>query len=145
MNIEKALFQLFGADATLTALVGRRIYGLVAPDAVLYPCVVRVLYGREIMELYSMPGRSALVKSHFRFIVVSKGKGTYDATSAAAEALRLALEGYRGDFTDSASFPTVHIDGVFLTDQYEGYDDATEMVQIALEFAIHHTQEIRTT
>jgi hypothetical protein len=146
MNIEKALFQLFGASPALAALIGTRVYGLVAPDRTdIYPCVVRVLYGREFIKIYDTPGRSALVNSHYRFIVMSVGKGTYDNTSLAAEALRIALEGYRGNFTDTESFPTVHIDGVFLSDQYEGYDDKSELVQIALEFDIHHTQEIRNS
>ena len=145
MNINKALFQLFGANSALTAVVGRRIYGLSAPPRAVYPCVVRVLFGRETLQIYDTPGRTALVLSHYRFIVISQGSATYDDAAEAAEALRLSLEGYKGDFTDSDPFPTVHIDGSFLTDQYEAYDDTTEMVQIVLEFKIAHTQEIRTS
>ena len=145
MNINKALFQLFGANAGLTALVGRRVYGLSAPDKAVYPCVVRALFGREILEIYDTPGRTALVFSHYRFIVMSQGSATYDDAVEAADALRVSLEGYKGDFTDSDPFPTVHIDGAFLTDTYEAYDDTTQMVQVVLEFKIAHTQEIRTS
>lgn len=147
MNINQALFQLFAADADLTALVGNRIYPLSLPDRMdTWPAIVRVALGRNTIKVYDYPGRSALVESHFRFITQSLGRNKYDEAHAASEALRLCLEGYRGDLYDGGSPQTsLHIDGAFLHDYREVFEDDTQMNLLVSEFLIHHTQTIRNS
>ncbi len=145
MNINQALFQLFAADADLTALVGSRIYPLSLPDKVVYPAIVRVCLGQSTIKIYDSPGRSALVESHFRFITQAQGRDQYDAAFAPSEALRLCLEGYRGDLIGGSPATSLHIDGAFLHDYREVFEDETQMNLIVSEFLISHTQTIRNS
>ena len=146
MNINQALFQLFAADADLTALVGNRIYPLSLPDKMItWPAIVRVALGRNTTKIYDFPGRSALVESHFRFITQSFGRDKYDQAHDASEALRLCLEGYKGDLIGGSPVTTLHIDGAFLYDYREVFEDETSMNLIVSEFLIHHTQTIRNS
>ncbi len=147
LYVEQALHLMFAADADIVTEIGDRLYALTPPQHVTYPYTVRVLMGREVLEVYETPGRCETARSRFRFISEARGRETgYGPAKRADEAIRLMIEGFKGTVTDGGSpESTIEMLGAKLIDSREIYSDEDEIHSIVSEYLITHTQPIRTS
>jgi hypothetical protein len=99
MTIEALIGERLASDATLTALVGERIYYLSLPDKLKYPCVCfkRISTRRDS---YGMTGGAHLSESLFQFDCYAK---TPEAMAQVRDAVRARIERYQ----DKTSTPVV--------------------------------------
>lgn len=93
--IGKAIRALLVADATVTGLVGQRIYPLIAPQPPTRPFVVYTVTGGD--RWHSDEGGSGLASPR---VQVNAYAETYAGAHEIAAAIRDALDGYAGTASD---------------------------------------------
>lgn len=145
MIIEEAIPIVLMADAGVFAITGSRIKPGFLKQFTEYPAVAFSLLSRDSMNTDTLAweerGHAQIVESRFRFLSMSKGKGNLLAAKRLDEALRLALVGYAGPVTNSASPPeTVTIQGVFADTCRDAYDDETETNIVDRVLRIVHSE-----
>jgi hypothetical protein len=98
-TIESLIGERLATDATLTALVGERIYYLGLPDLMIYPCVCfkRISTRRDS---YAMAGGPHLSEGLFQFDCYAK---TPEAMAQVRDAVRARMDRYQ----DKTSTPVV--------------------------------------
>lgn len=110
-NIEKAMVDAVGGDATVSGLVGARIYPLVAPQGSTRPYLV---YQRiSTPRVRSHDGPSGLAMPRFQWTGVTdglQGAVKYSQLRTLADALRAVLDGYHGDMGTDALHTSVRLD-----------------------------------
>lgn len=89
-TIEEALRTVLIGNVGVSALVGTRVYPVVAPQGASLPAVVyqRISANRQ----HHLQGPSGLTQVRMQFTAIAT---TYSAMKALANALRQALDGYR--------------------------------------------------
>lgn len=90
-TIEEALRAILTANAGVTAIVSTRVYPVVIPQAATLPAVAyqRISATRE----HNLGGPGGLTRVRFQLTMAA---ATYAAMKALANAVRVALDGYRG-------------------------------------------------
>lgn len=125
MNIEETLRLWITREATVTALVGQRVYPLVVPEGASLPAIV---YRRISTErVYSHDGFSGLAKPRFQFSCVSTH---YSEARAVANALRSLLNGRIGP----------GLQGVYAETEYDDYDHTDRTFTTHIDFFIWYTE-----
>lgn len=111
MSIEAVLRSLMVGDATLSALVGTRVYPAVLPQGVAYPAIrySQVSGGDD----YDMDGPDDLKRKSYQFSCVALKRSD---TILVADKLQTLLSGYSG-VSDGIS-----ISAVFLQNEIDGED-----------------------
>jgi len=115
MNIAEAIVAHLVADLNVTALVGTRIYPKLLPQAPAYPSIVLHLISGGTDHTHDGPDGIAEI----RYQIDCLGT-TLQSATAAAEAVRAALDGYQGMMAGSGG---VLVDSAFLVDSRDDYDD----------------------
>jgi len=109
--IEEAIFKILKDDAAVAAIVGDKIVPQRAAQQTDLPYVVYELISSQHMK--DMDGASGLANPLFR---LTSWETTYAKVKALAEAVRLALVGFRGTIDGNV------IQGIFLENQLDGFD-----------------------
>lgn len=95
MKAEKAISALLRANAGVTDLVASRIYPMFIPEGVVYPCITieRISGTRIVAPEFAVadPGVCDV-----RLQITAWG-GTYESVKTVSEAVRVAIERWRGD------------------------------------------------
>lgn len=123
--IEAAIYELLSSDTAITAIVGDRIYPLVAPQrkAIAYPNVPKtyVTYERT-SGARNMPlnGVNGFVVAVYRIIGFAYN---YELAKTLGDSIRLKLDGFRGS---AGGHPIQRIWCDSDSDGYEYETDATE-------------------
>lgn len=141
MDIKQAIRTVLVGDATLTALVGTRIYGGKLPQLITASSIVFRLYDVEDIEILAEPGVSNLTKSFFRFGCVVRGdeNEAYDVAADIDIALRAVLQGLHGHISDGESpETTLQIVGARRLHASDFYDDPTETHWVRSDWEISH-------
>lgn len=132
-DIRAGLFAFLSADAGVAALVTSggiaRIYPLKMPEGVKLTSVVytRVSGHSE----YTMQGPDALARSRMQ---IDAWATTAPAASALANAVKDAINGYHG------TMGSVAVQGVFMADERESYDDAVQMYGVSRDYFMHYEE-----
>lgn len=132
-DIRPALRAFLLADAGIAAVVGARVYPIKIPQGVNLACIVYTrISGRGD---YHHGGPSGLAMPRFQ---IDAWAPTGDAATALANLIKDRINGYRGVMgTDPAS---VTVQGVFLLDEREDYDDAVRMSRMSRDYAIDYEE-----
>lgn len=132
-DIEEVIFTRLTTHAGLTALIGKRAYPLVMPQAegteTKLPCIVyQKITGRHV---YSHDGESNLAHPRYQF-------GCYAATYAGAKALVTQLRGALSAWSDMTTAPRVHAS--FCEMEIDFYDSTLNCFRVVVDYTIWHEE-----
>lgn len=135
MPVEPVLFTRLTGFGALTALVGKRIYPLVAPQATRQgqgkglPCIVyQKITG---VHVYSHDGEANLAHPRYQF-------SCYDKTYAGAKAVATQLQAALSAWSDMTTSPRVHV--CFCDMEMDLYDSTLEAFRVVMDFTIWHEE-----
>lgn len=128
-SLEDGLYTFLAAQAGISALVGTRIYPLVAPEGAVMPCIVYQRIGGS--RVVSHSGDSELARPR---IQVSAWAETYDEAKSIAEAVVAATSGYSG------TWGSVSIGAVEVEDGPDDYDEATRLYRKINDLIVYFTE-----
>lgn len=133
---EKAFgLHLQGNLAETAALVDDEIYPIRLPQKPAYPCISYQLVAAN--RDHTQDGGSGLVEARYQFNCYAS---KYVDAKAIGEALRKDLDGFKGDVGTAPNIAT--IDGMFLENIQDGYDDELDVFWVTVDFTVLHTEEI---
>lgn len=126
MRIEEALATKLRETANVNALVGNRIYPTKAPQGTNTPHVIYDLLGGA--DVAGHDGWESLRTGRISYTCLAP---TYGAAKAVAEAVRLALTGFRGVLSGlTVSMPQAYEDA-------DLYDDLLGLYLVVVDFEMH--------
>jgi len=132
-DIESVLFTRLTGFAGLTALINKRVYPLVMPQAEglekKLPCIVyQKITGRHI---YSHGGESNLTRSRYQF-------SCYAKTHVSAWNVTRQLQAALSAWSDMTVTPAVFV--CFLEMEMDLYDSTIETFRVIADYAIWHEE-----
>jgi hypothetical protein len=134
-DIRPGLFAFFRDDVAIGPLVTAggiaRIYPVVLPQSVKLASIVYTRISGQ--GDYTMQGPSGYSRPRFQ---IDAWAPTVDAAVTLANAIRAALDGFTGAIGTGAN--AVFVQGVFIADEREDYDDIVQMFRVSRDFFIHH-------
>ena len=127
-NIEEAIHDILIADSAVQALT-TRCYPSTLPQDPAYPLILymRVYGARE----NALEGPVGMANPHFQIETWAK---TYAAAKALAQAVRNALNGYRG------TSGTVRIGSFLIQSERDVYESAVACHRIIMDYSIWHDE-----
>ena len=126
MTIEASVWQILADNAGVGALCEDRIYPVKVPQNATFPCVT---YSRVSTNRWSAMGSDTGIADK-RFQVSSWGE-TYAEANALAEAVRAALQRYRGT-VDGVLIQDIFVDG----DGPETWEDEAGAYQAVTDYRV---------
>lgn len=134
--ITRAVHSLIADDAAVQAVVGDRVYAVVAPQGVAMPFIVHQRITGVPSEVLS--GSSGLVRSQFQVVIYGRA---YDVIWDLADKVRLVMQGFSGDVDEFT------IDHIHMIDQSDHPVDPFQADQAGvmgarLEFAVWHHEAV---
>jgi len=131
MSIGKAVSAILTGDAAVAALVGTRVWPMRLKQGTLQTSITyqRISAARS----HTHDGPVGLNGSR---IQVDCWAATYGAADALATAVRRALDNYEGTAAG------IRIQRVFLDDESDEFEEATDADRVRLDFIIHHEELI---
>ncbi len=134
--IEDALVAYLGAQDSLIALIGTplpvRLYPDFLPELAAYPAVT--YFRVSTMRVHTLSGPSGFAQPRFQF---SCWANTKASVVTVAEALRLALDGFRGQMGDTT------VRGILSDDEvgdHDEFDQKTRSFHRAVDFHVSHEE-----
>ena len=126
---ENALGNFLLNSVRMSPLVDLRVWPIKMRQGNELACVVyqRIYSGRS----HTNAGSSGFVESLYQINCIAK---THKEAKALAEAVRLDLDGFKGSMGTGAD--VTEVDGVFLEDERDTFDDELSLYSIQLDFAI---------
>jgi hypothetical protein len=125
MTVEADIYSLITGDATLTALIGTRVYpNTIEQNATLPVMVYRRISAERITAMHQNTGT---VRARYQFDVYDDQYT--DGLRPVVERLRTVLDRSNGGVSDS-------IEHIFVLNETEYYDDATELYRVSIDFEI---------
>lgn len=119
------------ADATLSGLIGTRLYPLKMPQKPTYPAITyQWVTGQRV---HSTDGASGLAGPRVQFDCWAE---TYLAMESVFEALRLRLDGYQG------AAGTTKVQGAFFDNERDLYEDKVEIYRRSVDYFIWHSESV---
>lgn len=136
-DLRPGLFAFLRDDAAIGPLVTAggiaRIYPVRLPQGIKLASIV---YARISGQGdYVMTGPSGLVRPRYQ---LDSWAPTIDAASTLADLIKGALDGFTGAIGTGAN--AVEVQGVFIADEREDYDDIAQMYCVSRDFFIHHEE-----
>lgn len=127
--IESALVTLLESASAVTALVGMRIYPAVIPQGVAQPSLAYWRVSTARQQLFDGPHSTAAPRYQ-----IDAQAADYTTARQLAEAVREALNGYRGTLGGEV----VH--HITLQNEQDIYDSETGAYRVALDFIVTHQE-----
>ena len=129
MSIESALRTFLLDDATVAGLVGTRIYPQILPQNPTYPALSfqRV----SAVRLRALDGVVGVAQARFQ---IDCWALTYAQCRALASAVRVRLDGYRGDMDG------IHVGATTLENDQDIYEDDVTGYRASLDVIIQHQE-----
>lgn len=129
MMIEEALYSKLTGTATLTAIVGSRIYSGIIPQGTAMPCLVFNPISTQKAHGMEITGKQGLYMATFQFDIVTT---TAKQAAQIQEVLVDTLEGFRG------SVSGFNIQKILLADVRSGYEADLEGHRRILDFDVDY-------
>ena len=134
--IEDALVEFLGQQSALTGLIGAppsmRLYPDLLPEGIAYPAVT--YFRVSTPRAHTLSGPSGFAQPRFQFSVWGNTKGDVIAVT---EAIRLALDGFRGQMGE------VLVRGILSDDEmgdHDEYDGRTRSFHRVIDFHVSHEE-----
>lgn len=130
MSLETGLRAFLLADPAVAAIIATRLTPLILPQNPTYPAAsYQRITGARLSSFDGPAGRA------MPLMQLDAYAETYGAAKGLAEALRRALDGYKG------AMGAVQVDAVSLeTEQDAPYEDAPEIYRVIQEYRISHQE-----
>jgi hypothetical protein len=138
VTIEKALYTYLSTYAGLVALIGKRVYPVIAPQEtiIISPPVGYVVYQLiDDLNLVSGSGSLTVHPARFQFSCYGGGSSQYTNACAIADQMKLALRDYAGTMGGSGG---VVVQRTLLEMSTDLYDENTNRCGRAVDFTIWH-------
>lgn len=119
MNLPGAVRKLIADDATAFALVGNRVYPIFLPDNATYPAVVVRMSANNPANTKSNPSKTDNVMMDIDIV-----SGDYQQCCEVFEAVRSAIDGYRGDVVFLGD--TIAVDGIEYKESSQAFLDVQD-------------------
>ena len=127
-TIEKAIRSILINDSTVSAIT-TRCYPATLPQDPIYPLI---LFSKVTgMRDHHLQGPSGLAHPRFQ---VEAWATTYDAAKTLANAIREALDGYKG------TVGTVVIGSILIESERDVYEDAVSCHRVIMDFYCWHSE-----
>jgi hypothetical protein len=94
LTIREAVAAKLNALASLTSIIGPRIYWSDASQQMVYPCIVCTVESREFGHNHS--GADGTSTAQFSFVAMSQGNGSEQTCVAIVKAIRIAFDNFMG-------------------------------------------------
>lgn len=128
-DLRPALRAYLLADPAIAAIVANRVFATVIPQGVnSASVVVSLISGRGD---HHMEGASGLGRSRLQVDAWAPGA---DVATALGNAVRDRIDGFRGVMGEGDAAVTVQ--GIFLADERDGYDDATKLYRLGRDYFV---------
>ncbi len=132
-DVRPALREFLLADAGIAAIVGTRVYPIKIPQGIKLASIV---YSRiSGAGDYHHGGPSGLAMPRYQ---IDAWAPTGDAATILANLIKDRIDGYRGVMGSGGAAVTVQ--GVFMLDEREDYDDTVQMSRMSRDYAIDHEE-----
>jgi len=128
--IEEAVYTHLKTDANVAALVGTRIYPLVAPQDAAYPLLVYQRISTPRVRSHSGPSGLAYPR-----IQITCAADQYDVTRSLANTVRASMDGFKGLLGS-----LVDVGAVFAENEIDEYEDQSKAFTIRLDMVIWHKE-----
>ena len=140
MSIEKALYDYLSTKAGVVAQVSTRVYPDIAPESAVYPFIT-VTITNETHD-HHMQGGSGLANPTIQLDVWAE---TLPTRVAAAEAVRLSLDGFRGAMgTDSLSIRSCFLVNKSNFQEQDAEGRGNPVYRSSMDFSIWHVETVPT-
>ena len=126
---EKAVIDRLLADATVDSVMGDRVYFTDSPQPVTMPFAV--LTRIDAPRVHSMTGPSGLAAARIQVDCYAK---TASTARAAAAAIRVSLDGFRGLQSG------INVQGVLLLDEMDGYSEDSESRRVTQDYRVWYRE-----
>ncbi len=128
MSIQGAIYNILSGTAAVTALVGTRIYPVVAPDGAEYPLIVYTVFSNE--RILASGGSTDLNNPSIQ--ISCWGDSYASARNVAIQAIA-AIEDYAGTQDSTV------IQHIFYGTEQEFFEPTTKKYHIPIDFEAWHT------
>jgi len=129
-ELETAVYSALTGDATVSGLVGTRIYPLVAPQDAALPAIVYQRISQQARVSHS--GNSCLARTRLQVLSISE---SYSGAKALAKAVQDVLHTRR----DQAADP--RIDVILLDDEEDGFTDTNDLYTVRQDYIAWHYED----
>ncbi len=133
MKIDRVIKNQLTGTAAVTALLGRRIFPVIAPASTQTPYAVYTLVS-EITE-HALSGDSAEVSALYQVSVFDED---YNDAKAGADAIRAVLQNFSGTMGGGGGITVGRC--FFVQETNGGYDPTGKQLQVILEFDFKYTR-----
>lgn len=135
ITIEEGLFAYLSTNAGLVALISTRVYPNKLPETVTLPALTYQRIDSPRVHTHDTSGATGTAYPRFQFDAWAT---TYASAKAITDALRAALNGYRGTMGTGGTAVTVQ--GALVQD--ESFDDFADagMLRISSDYIIWHLE-----
>lgn len=129
--VEAGIQQLLAANAGVQAVIGTRIYPVLVPEDVTYPCASYQVISD--VPLYLLAGSVALETKRIQIDTWSGGasNATYTAVKAAQAAIRAALESFRGPLPDGTI-----VAGIFVANAIDSFEQDARSYRTSTDYMV---------
>lgn len=128
-DLRPALRAYLLADVAIATIVGARVFATIIPQGVnSASIVVSLISGRGD---HHMEGASGLGRSRLQ---IDAWAPDADVATALGNAVRDRIDGFSGVMGEGAAAVTVQ--GVFLTDERDGYDDEAKLYRLGRDYFV---------
>ena len=133
MKIDRAIKNQLTSTAAVTALLGRRIFPVIAPASTKTPFAVYTLVS-EIAE-HALSGDASEVSALYQVSVFDEH---YNDAKAAADVIRAVLQNFSGTMGGGGGIAVGR--SFFVQETNGGYDPTGKQLQVILEFDFKYTR-----
>ena len=121
------------SDGVIAGIVGNAVYPIKLPQAQTQPSIVYTRISET--EGYHMQGPNGLLSSRFQIDAWAK---SIDVASTLANAIKERIGGFSGTISFGTDSPAdfVKVQGIFLTDAREDYDNDMQMYRMSRDYFI---------
>lgn len=128
-QLEQALYVILTDDATVSGLIGTRVYPLLIPQDAALPAIAYQRISR--LQIQTQSGPSCLSRARMQLTCVAT---TYSGVKALADAVRVVLDGYKG------TAASVSVGASFLETDADAYADESELFSVRMDFRMWHEE-----
>lgn len=137
MNVSGAIKQMIAGNVTANALLAGRVYPVLAPQDSTYPCAVVSIISNTPNDT-----KSGVSDVDSVLVQVSTFSTSYGSAANTSEAVRRAIDRYRGNITSGTT--TIPVDGVRFLDMREVFEPDPEIWHIAADYQMRIQRDALT-
>lgn len=135
LAIEEGLVYKLANTAGITALVSTRVYNLRIPQGATLPCITITRISTPRLHTHDTSGSAGTA---YPRIQIDAWGVTHSSVKAITNAVRAALEGYKGTITSGAD--TVTVQGALTDDETIEFDSETELYRSRTDWIVWHVE-----